>query len=272
MNTAVNKPVRIADALRAKVIGILTEPPQLENKKKPSNVALNVAWFAFNFLLFVLDFGTAVTVSMLTNVFYGLLTFLAGFAPTLLYEFMYTRAFASKYQRIIAVVGALIGATSTLLIGVLAGVVNVLRMLEILAITTSAILWIEIGMIVGLVCFAGLHVALLAGYFYIDEGIKRVHARSQSLANVEMKIDSVKDARMLAKAGLDAAKEVDEADDENLGEAVRMIYKKLTGNDLLNNGDAPILADSSMPIVAQDKRLYQAEVGNAPSFPDERQG
>src|SRR3990172_8345713 len=121
------KPVRIVDALKAKVMGILTEAEHVKENKKPSNAALSIAWFSFNFLLFVLDIGTAVTVALLTNVFYGALTFLAGFAPTLLYELLYTRAYASKYQRIIAIGGAVIGATSTLLIGALAAVVNVLK-------------------------------------------------------------------------------------------------------------------------------------------------
>ncbi len=234
------KPNRIADALKAKVIGILTEPPQTKREKKPSNAALTIAWVAFNFLLFVLDIGTAITVAMLTNVFYGALTFLAGFAPTLLYEFLYTRAYASKVQRWIAVGGAVIGATSTLLIGVLAAVVNVLKALEILTITSGATMWIEIGMIVGLVLFAGLHVVLLSAYFYIDDGIKRTHERSQAMANVQVKIDSVKDAKTLAKVGVDAAKEVEEADDENLGEAVRMIFKRLTGNDLMNAPESEV--------------------------------
>lgn len=246
MNDRQVKPVRIADALKARVIGILTETPQPKQEKKPSNATLSLAWFAFNFLLFVLDIGTAVTVALLTNVFYGALTFLAGFAPTLLYEFLYTRAYASKYQRIIAIGGAVIGATSTLLIGALAAVVNVLKALEILTITSAATVGIEIGMIVGLVAFAGLHIILFSTYFYIDEGIKRIHERSQALANVQTKLDSVKDARTVAKAGLDAAKEVEEADEENLGEAVRMIYKKLTGNEMLGNDSHPVSAEDTI--------------------------
>jgi len=254
MNEQLKEKVRIGDALKAKVMGILTEAEHVKENKKPSNVALWIAWFSFNFLLFVLDIGTAITVAMLTNVFYGLLTFLAGFLPTLFYEFLYIRAYASKYQQWIAIGGAVVGAGSTLLIGMLAAVVNVLKALEILTIASDAMMWIEIGMIVGLVVFAGLHVVLFSSYFYIDKGIQRMHERSQSLANVQVKLDSVKDSKVLALAGLDAAREVDQADDENLGDAVRMIYKKLTGNELLN-GPVPALADQLFTRKEADTRF-----------------
>jgi hypothetical protein len=259
------KPVRIANVLKNKIIGILMEPEVIDKKKKPSNAALSVSWFAFNFLLFVLDIGTAVTVSMLTNPFYGLLTFLAGFGPTLLYEFLYTRAYATKHQRWIAVGGAVIGAASTLAIGALAAVVNVMKALQILAITSGATMWIEIGMAVGLVVFAGLHVVLFSVYFYIDDGIKRTHTRSQSLAAVETKLDSVKDAKTLVQAGVEAAKEVDSADEENLGEALRIMYKKLTGNDLMT-------VSSSLEGSALADQLFakkESDVGLASFRPDE---
>jgi len=136
----------------------------------------------------------------------------------------------------------------------LAAVVNVLTAREILTIASDAMMWIEIGMIVGLVAFAGLHVVLFSSYFYIDKGIQRMHERSQSLANVQIKLDSVKDSKVLALAGLDAAREVDQADDENLGDAVRMIYKKLTGNELLN-GPVPALADQLFTRKEADTRF-----------------
>ena len=79
----------------------------LQAKRKPSNFALYWAWIFYNAVALLFDTIAAGTVYDLVGKFmYAVLTFVAGFLPLLMHEFLYTRAYANAAQKILAVIGA----------------------------------------------------------------------------------------------------------------------------------------------------------------------
>jgi len=114
------------------------------------------------------------TVYRMTNVwFYGLLVFLAGVAPLLLNQKLFTRAYASDVQKKIAMSGALLAVFSILGIGLLAAFANVMGVAE----TTA-----ELTVVIAIVILAFAHAILLVWYFYVDEGIVADQTLEQTLA------------------------------------------------------------------------------------------
>jgi len=145
-------------------------------KKKPSNFSLYAAIVFANLIFVILDGISGFTVYWMTNIpMYGVLTFLAGAVPLLLHESLYVRAYASIDQKKVAVIGAVSALLSIIIIGVLAGIVNI-RGVEIQAGT------MEVLLIGALVVISAYHAILAAGYFYIDEGIQMHQKTEQAVA------------------------------------------------------------------------------------------
>lgn len=145
-------------------------------KKQPGNEALYAAFIFANLVFCLLDVISSFTVYKMTeSLLYGILTFLAGFGPLLLHEMLFTRAFASETQKKIAVTGAVTALFSIVLIGILAGYVNIAGIgLE----QQSA----EIVTIIVLVLIAAFHALLAIAYFYIDPGIVSQQITAQTIA------------------------------------------------------------------------------------------
>lgn len=144
--------------------------------RKPSNSALYAAIIFANAVFLLLDLISGATVWWMTDfLLYGILTFLAGFGPLLLHEFLFVRAFASQAQKNIAVFGAVAALLSIMLIGVLAGYVNIVG-------AEIAPQNIELATIMTLVLVASLHAILAVVYFYIDPGIAAKQQTAQALA------------------------------------------------------------------------------------------
>lgn len=167
----------------------LVKRPQQE-KRKPSNFALYWAWAFYNAVALLFDAIAAGTVyAMMNSVAYAVLTFAAGFLPLIMHEFLYTRAYASKWQKILAVMGAGLSVVTILAVGVLAAVVNVLGF------TAQNAIMLEIAMIIALVLVAGGHGLIAAIYFYIDGGIKANQVRAESVAYHERRIEDIQRAK-----------------------------------------------------------------------------
>lgn len=145
-------------------------------KKQPSNFALYAALIFANLVFCLLDIISGFTVYWMTAFWlYGILTFLAGFAPLLLHELLFTRAFASQDQKNIATLGACAALISIVLIGVMAGYVNIIGVN--IAPQNS-----EIATIIALVLIASFHALLAVIYYFIDPQIAAKQLGAQAVA------------------------------------------------------------------------------------------
>jgi hypothetical protein len=166
--------------------------------KKPSNAALWVAYAFFNVTILVFDVIASVTVYGLTqNAGYAIVTFLAGFVPLLMHEFLYLRAYASQYQRYFAIGGAVLAALTVAIVAVLSAAVNV-------AISTGYTVnnaASELVILTIVVIAALIHTVLAAGYFYLDDGIKANHKAAENIAYHEERMKNLDRAeQILGKA------------------------------------------------------------------------
>lgn len=207
----------------------LVKRPQ-QAKRKPSNFALYWAWAFYNAVALLFDVIAAITVyDMMGKFAYAALTFAAGFLPLLMHEFLYTRAYASGMQKILAMMGAGLSVVTILAVGVLAGIIN------ILGVTVASTQWLEIAMIIALVLVAGGHGLIAAIYFYIDDGIKANQVRAESVAYHERRIEDIQRAKeilALAEQG---------ANDEDA------IAKQYGGMEVLNEILGQLRGDAVAP-------------------------
>ena len=177
----------------------------LQAKRKPSNFALYWAWIFYNAVALLFDTIAAGTVYDLVGKFmYAVLTFVAGFLPLLMHEFLYTRAYANAAQKILAVIGAGLSVVTILGVGVIAGVVNVLGF------TALSVKMLEIVLIVTLVLVSGAHGLIAAIYFFIDDGIKAKQVRAESVAYHERRIDDINRAKEILALAAPGATDADE--------------------------------------------------------------
>jgi hypothetical protein len=199
----------------ARLLQLVKRPSQ--EKSRPSNFALYWAWLFYNAVALLFDVIAAVTVYDLMGKFgYAILTFAAGFFPLLMHEFLFTRAYASRPQKVFAVLGACLSVVTILLVGVLAGTVNVWGV----AVENTQML--EFVMVITLVLVAGAHGLIAAIYFYIDEGIKANQVRTESIAYHERRIDDIKRAKEILELAEKGQQEED------------LLALKYGGMDVLN--------------------------------------
>lgn len=145
-------------------------------KQQPTNFALYAALIFANLVFCLLDIISGFTIYLITAWWmYGVLTFLAGFAPLLLHEMLFVRAFASQNQKIIAVIGAIAALVSIVLIGVMAGYVNIVGV-------DIAPESMEIATIAALVLIASFHALLAVIYYFIDPTISAKQLGAQAVA------------------------------------------------------------------------------------------
>lgn len=165
--------------------------------KKPANAALWFAYAFFNIVILIFDVVAAATVYAITkNEGYAVITFLAGFVPLMLHEFLYLRAYASQWQRGIAVLGAACAFLTVVVVALLSAIVN-------LVMAGGAEINIEVSRLVILVIVVGaalLHVVLTAVYFYIDEGIRAGHIEAETTAYYDSRLKNINRAETLIEA------------------------------------------------------------------------
>lgn len=237
----------VKTVLRARLIGLLRKPAQEQKEKRPTNKRW-IASLGFNATMFFLDLVSAVTVAMLTNALYGVMTFLAGFLALLLHENLFTNAHANMRQKYIAIGGGLLAIVSTVAIGVLAGIVNIS---DVAGLVPAASM--EIGMIVGLVSIAGIHGILWGVYYFTDEG----HIREmKSIVNMAYR-DQQRASLDEAKKDVAAVKAINEeinamGDDADL---LNEAYRENTGRDLIQ----PEPEQKPAGVLTEDGFKYNAE-------------
>jgi hypothetical protein len=218
----------------------------LQAKRKPSNFALYWAWIFYNAVALLFDTIAAGTVYDLVGKFmYAVLTFVAGFLPLLMHEFLYTRAFANAAQKVLAVIGAGLSVVTILGVGVIAGVVNVLGF------TALSVKTLEIVLIVTLVLVSGAHGLIAAIYFFIDDGIKAKQVRAESVAYHERRIDDINRAKEILALAEQGAKDEDAIAAQYGGmEVLNEILGQLRGDAVISSEpqSAPAQAQAIKPI------------------------
>jgi hypothetical protein len=254
----------IKNQMKANVLALLQRPTQEKKKKQPHN-KLWIAYLGFNGVMFGIDLISAITVGALTSPLYGVLTFLAGFLALLLHENLFTNPFANQTQKNIAIGGGLIAILSTMGIGVLAAIANVLNLA-----TMVSGLAVEMGTIISLVAIAGLHGILWGCYFFMDEGHQ---AAMKAMVNAAWRTQQRKNFEE-SKEDVRAAKEI-HAEINALGDDVTLLdaaFKQNTGRSLLGEpAAAPVIvsglipADPQMPFIP-DARKYPSETKLAPLY------
>ena len=213
----------------------LVKRPQ-QAKRKPSNFALYWAWAFYNLVALLFDVIAAGTVYNIMGKFaYAALTFSAGFLPLLMHEFLFIRAYANRAQKVLAVIGAALSVITILGVGVLAGIVNVLGF------AAQNSMGLDIAMIITLVLVAGTHGLIAAVYFYIDDGIKAIQVRAESVAYHERRIEDIQRAKDILALAEQGAKDEDELAAQYGGvEALNEVMAQLR-NDTVIPVSAPIV-------------------------------
>lgn len=221
-------------------------------KAKPSNFALYWAWVFYNTVALLFDTIAAMTVyTLIGNFMYAILTFVSGFLPLLMHEFLFTRAYANKPQKILAVMGAGLSVVTILGVGVISGVVNVIGF------TGISNQMLEIVLIVTLVLVSGAHGLIAAIYFYIDEGIKSKQVRTESIAYHERRIEDINRAKeILALAEKGASDEDAIAAQYGGMEILNEILGQLRGEVI--DAQKPIVADPTMPFLEKKQNVFPA--------------
>jgi len=229
-----------------RLLDLVKRPSQA--KRKPSNFALYWAWIFYNAVALLFDSIAAATVYDLVDKFmYAVLTFVAGFLPLLMHEFLYTRAYANAAQKVLAVIGAGLSVVTILGVGVIAGVVNVLGF------TALSVKALEIILIVTLVLVSGAHALIAAIYFYIDDGIKAKQVRTESVAYHERRIEDINRAKEILALAEQGAKDEDAIAAQYGGmEVLNEILGQLRGDAVISSEpqSAPAQAQAAKPIVA----------------------
>lgn len=226
----------VSDGMKKRLEKLLNPPEQPKAEKRPKN-NLWIAWIAFNGLLAFLDLITAITVGTFTLWFYGVLVFLAGYGPVLLWEFLYTRPYASKNQKYAAIAGAMIGGFSTIGVGVLVGILNVMKINTVLGSGT-----VEMIIVISLIVITSLHVMLFGYYYFTDLGIVRTQKYATAQANHEDTLTSFNLAKKLAQEVLEFGAELETEVREGRGLIVGAALKKVGGTNILDD-EIPELSD-----------------------------
>jgi hypothetical protein len=147
--------------------------------KKPSNFALWGAYAFFNTAVLLFDGIAASTVYSITNNWgYAIATFLAGFVPLLLHEFLFLRAYANRTQRGIAIGGAVLSVITVAIVAFVSAGLNI-ALANGYQIDGQAGEYVVLFVIVAAVLVHGI---LTAIYFYSDEGIKAIHTAQENEA------------------------------------------------------------------------------------------
>lgn len=214
-------------------------PPK--KQKNPSNLALYAALWVANLIFLVLDVISGFSIYLITAWWlYGVLTALAGFVPLLLHEACFVRAYASGWQKFISIVGAVLAVFSVLLVGIVAGYVNVA---DVGVDVTTA----EVISVSSLVLISGMHAMLFIVYFYIDPGIQSNQRTEQAVAMSIQKSKVISSAGYVlkhAEGALALKKELERQHGPQGAEALRAIVAQLMED---KDGDG-------IPDVLQGKR------------------
>lgn len=240
----------ISNAIKARAMALLATPP--DAKKTPSNAGLWVVWAAFTTGLLFTEFVSAVSVYLMImgvrGFLYAVATFFSGFLFFEVHSLAYTRAYASKFQTGVAILGMLTTAGSTITIGIATAVVNGLAAFKVIDLLSGTVVILEVGIMVVLTAGIGWQVLLLATYFFTDPGLIALRKYGAGLATNETLRKNLSLAQDQAEDLLKTTDAIDKMAAENKEDIVDAIYGGMTGRSIKvsgngnGNGDHPSTA------------------------------
>lgn len=251
----------IKSAMKARIIGLIRKPTVEVKKKKPANMA-PLALAGFDFTMAFLDLISAVAVGALTQPLYGVLTFIAGFAALMIWQKLFTNAHANMTQKWIAVGGGVIAVLSTLGLGILSAIANVMDLAG-----TFSIAALEITMIVSLVVIAFIHGIAWGIYYFTDPNHIAEMKRLVNMAYREQQLQGLEDAKDDLRQVLDMDKELQGYEERGELELLDASYQTMRGRSLIN---APEPTEEAIPAPAMFKKQSTTE-GPAASGTDFRE-
>lgn len=225
----------ISNAIKMRALAFLQSPP--EAKKKPSNAGLWLVWAAFNAGLFFTELASAVSVFLMLygvrGLIYGIATFFSGWLFFMVHEVAFTRAYASKMQTIIAGVGMVTTAASTIFIGMATAIVNGLVVFKVVSLINPTILAIiEVSLLVILIAGVGWQVILLATYFFTDPGLIAIRKYAAGLATNDSMRKNLSLAKDQAEDLIAVTNDIEAMAQENKEDIVNEIYGQMTGRTI----------------------------------------
>jgi hypothetical protein len=255
--SATNEPKlapELKDAMNKRVLSLIRKPQAEQKKKKAVNKAPLARW-GFNGTMLFLDFISGWTVGTLTNWYYGFLTFLAGFLALIIWEELFTNAHANMHQKWIAIGGGAIAVISTLSLGILAGIANVL------SVGLVPVATIGISMIIALVVMAFTHGILWGVYYFTDPTHVAEMKRIVNIAYREQQVQGLEEAKEDLAQVKAIARELEGYEKSGDLEALTASFESMRGTSLLNDTPAP----TSVSVNAPDPHIaVEAGVGFVP--------
>jgi hypothetical protein len=212
-----------------RVMSIIRRPQKQVKEKRPWNKA-PLALIGFNLVMVFLDLVSALTVAALTSWMYGAMTFLAGVLALFLWEQLFTNAHANMTQKWISVAGGVLAVLSTVGLGVLAGIANVVGVAGFVSQTT-----IEVVMIVAMVVIAFIHGIGSGVYYFTDPSHVAEMKRLVSLAYRDQQKQGLEDAKADLAQALAIHKELSDYEAKGQLELLDAAYQELRGRSLVGN-------------------------------------
>jgi hypothetical protein len=221
---------------------------------------LPLAYVGFFLAFGFLDLITAITVGVMTNALYGVLTFFAGFLPMVVDEVLFVRPYASRKQKILAISGVGLGILSTLGIGILAGVINGLNYFAVLALSNTKWL-VEVAMIVGLVVLTGMHGLLWLAYITVDEGTQRKQKRQEQLAYHEEQREKLNDAKAIVADVKEIERDINEIEKQGDLDALDAAITSIGGRSIIADEAGGVMTSDGFKAYSSDVPLARGRGG-----------
>lgn len=221
----------VKSAARSRILGLIRKPQAQVKKNTPRNMA-PLALIGFNLVMTLLDLISAFVVAMLTDWFYGVLTFASGVFALFLWERLFTNAHGNLMQKWLAVGGMALAVVSTLGIGILSAIVNVLDIAG-----EAPVMVIEGGMLVALVVIAFVHGIAWGVYYFADPTHVAEMKRMVSIAFREQQKRGLQDAKEDLSAVLEIDRELQEYERSGQLDLLSASYENLRGQALVQGGD-----------------------------------
>ncbi len=256
---------KVAEALEQEVsnlaINLIRRKPKAE--REPSRIGLTVIGIAAFLMLIVIDAISAILVGTITNALYGFLTFSIGVGSLVVATVGHFFPYASPKQKIISIADIVLSIGSTLVIGILAAIVNAGNYFG--TFNSSGLQSVfEIVMLIGLVMIGVTHAILFFSYILVDETVKRNQRNLSNKALHTENLQTIEMAKERTAATIQLASDLTNMIRAGQGGILREQIINLTGGDDLL-GDLSVLSEQHKPVqvVPAQRQPYQPSPNGA---------
>lgn len=219
----------LEDQIANIAINLIKQKPKAE--REPSRVNLTVVGIAAFVMLVLLDLIASILVGSITHALYGIVTFAVGVGSLSIAWVGHFYPYAGVWQKRISVIDMILSIGSTLVIGVLAAIVNASNFFGIFNEGVRGV--VEIVLLVSLVGVGILHSIAFVAYVFTDDVIKRNQRNLSNKALHNENLATIQMAKERTGAVISLATELKEMIASGQGGILREQIKNLSGEDLL---------------------------------------